>query len=760
MPSPARRGATLLVLLALPTAAALRAQGPGGDGAAPFAPKRPETRQELDRREAVKLYGQAVLAERQSRLLEATRLHEQAARLDPEAAAPLKALATLYLALDRLDDALAVSKKATDLDPADFSAWHLYARQLRARDRHPEAAAALTRALAAPGLKDRPERHAQIAFDLGTLYENLQELDKAEAAFREVAGVLDNPAALAELGDFSRDEIAAQAADTYERLGRVCVRAGKPDRAVEYFLKARERVRDKDPARARRLAYNLAEVRMARKEWAAALRDLDEFLDTLPQGTEAYRAKIKALEQLGRRDEVVPALSRHAARDRHNVALKLLLAEQYAAEDFAAAERLYLEVTKTAPGPDVYRGLFKLYAGAAPAQFDRVLGLLEEALGASSGGDEDDAPGDADAAARARSMLAVLRENPDLVRGVLGAAEGRGGLNRATSYYLGILAARARQLDAAERLFRGSLPQDLGRGFGRRNNQMRGLVADAYDNLLRVLEMAHKHEEVIELCRDGVKVVRNIYPDYFRRRAAQALSRLGRHAEALAEANLAVEVSPDDRRFGSRLTRVHVLSRAGQHDKAVAECEEMLKQYTKAGEQRQLRHELSTAFSHARQYARAEEQLKALLREDPDDAWACNDLGYFYAEQGKNLDEAEVLIRRALELDRRQRATGVPGDAEADNAAYVDSLGWVLFRRGRLAEARRELERATAVPGGAEDPVVWDHLGDVYSRQGEADRALKAYRKAVHLFEAVRSRPKDDHYRELKQKLELLERQP
>jgi tetratricopeptide (TPR) repeat protein len=105
---------------------------------------------------------------------------------------------------------------------------------------------------------------------------------------------------------------------------------------------------------------------------------------------------------------------------------------------------------------------------------------------------------------------------------------------------------------------------------------------------------------------------------------------------------------------------------------------------------------------------RSIQTLEMVLKVDPDNAGASNDLGYTLADEGKNLAEAEMLIRRAVEL-------------ESDNTAYLDSLGWVLYKRGLFAEARGYLEKAI-VPENQADPVVLNHLGDdLYRLSATAD---------------------------------------
>ena len=62
------------------------------------------------------------------------------------------------------------------------------------------------------------------------------------------------------------------------------------------------------------------------------------------------------------------------------------------------------------------------------------------------------------------------------------------------------------------------------------------------------------------------------------------------------------------------------------------------------------------------------------------------------------------------------------------------------------------------MPEGTDDPTVWDHLGDVCARLGDKGKAKEAWGKAVDLYEVARERQADERYKEIKEKLKLLER--
>lgn len=112
----------------------------------------------------------------------------------------------------------------------------------------------------------------------------------------------------------------------------------------------------------------------------------------------------------------------------------------------------------------------------------------------------------------------------------------------------------------------------------------------------------------------------------------------------------------------------------------------------------------------------AEADFRKALALDPGQPLVLNYLGYSLVELGRNLPEAEDMIRRAV-------------TARPDDGYIVDSLAWVLYRLGRYEEAVAPMERAVAlVPS---DPILNDHLGDVLWMVGRRLEARFQWRRAL-----------------------------
>jgi Flp pilus assembly protein TadD len=110
----------------------------------------------------------------------------------------------------------------------------------------------------------------------------------------------------------------------------------------------------------------------------------------------------------------------------------------------------------------------------------------------------------------------------------------------------------------------------------------------------------------------------------------------------------------------------------------------------------------------------AESDLRLIISEQPENAAALNALGYTLADQTERYEEAELLIRQAYIL-------------EPEEASIVDSMGWVSFRLGRLAEAEEFLRKAWALD---QNPEIAAHLGEVLWMRGKQDDARAIWNDA------------------------------
>ena len=121
----------------------------------------------------------------------------------------------------------------------------------------------------------------------------------------------------------------------------------------------------------------------------------------------------------------------------------------------------------------------------------------------------------------------------------------------------------------------------------------------------------------------------------------------------------------------------------------------------------------------------AEAHLLRAIEINPDDAYALNYLGYWWADDGRNLDEAIAMIEHAVET-------------RPDSGFFVDSLGWVHYRLGDPRTAVGYLERATELEPS--DPEITGHLGDAYWALGRYDEARFKWRLALSLSDDAEER--------------------
>lgn len=110
-----------------------------------------------------------------------------------------------------------------------------------------------------------------------------------------------------------------------------------------------------------------------------------------------------------------------------------------------------------------------------------------------------------------------------------------------------------------------------------------------------------------------------------------------------------------------------------------------------------------------------ERDLTAIIELEPKNATALNALGYTLADHSKNLPQAFKYIKRALSI-------------RPDDAAILDSMGWVHFRMGNIEEAEKYLSKALSI---LEDPEIAGHLSEVLWLRGEHQKAIEIVNKAL-----------------------------
>jgi len=124
---------------------------------------------------------------------------------------------------------------------------------------------------------------------------------------------------------------------------------------------------------------------------------------------------------------------------------------------------------------------------------------------------------------------------------------------------------------------------------------------------------------------------------------------------------------------------------------------------------------LGTAFERTGQVDSAITTFEEILKHDPEHSASLNYLGYTLADLNMRLPYARDLIARAVEL-------------EPNNAAFLDSYGWVYFRLGQVDSALFYLSQAAQLDS---DPVIYDHLGDAYAEKGDLRKAREWWQKAL-----------------------------
>lgn len=189
--------------------------------------------------------------------------------------------------------------------------------------------------------------------------------------------------------------------------------------------------------------------------------------------------------------------------------------------------------------------------------------------------------------------------------------------------------------------------------------------------------------------------------------------RLKQFPEAIIHLTKAITINPKQPEAHIVLGLTYL--QQDQFDDAARALEEGISQNPKSAD---LHFNLGTVYDKLNRFDDVVRVMETAITLDPHHADALNYLGYSYAERGVKIEQALSLTKQAVAL-------------KPSNGYYVDSLAWALFKSGLLAEALTEMKRALALAG--DDPVLYEHLGDIYAKQRNLIEAREAWLHALEL---------------------------
>jgi tetratricopeptide (TPR) repeat protein len=736
---------------------------PGDEPPRPFVPLRPSTTDDRRRLEVVRLYAAGRALEDRRAWNDAVAVLQEALKLEPDSIAVARRLCRLYIgAIGRPELAIEYGKRVLQAEPGDSETLSQLVEYYRRTDPG-GAVSILNEVLANPKLEAHAFGRLLAQYELGRLYSGrLHQTDKAADAFAKVVEELDDKSAnrLTPVEVFRI--LGNSPATAYFNFATVFLAAKRDElavKALEHGL-----VYDEDNTQ---ISLILADTLLKLNRGEQALQLVDRHIERQTPFVEAYELLARVLKALNREKEITPRLEAAARRDSKNVPLQYVLADRYReVGENDKAEALYKSLLQSQPTPQTYRALAtSLLKRKKAADFLKV---MSEAI---------KRPESLDAI---KSQLAAAAADDEMAEGMLEAGlkqitAAPKSVSRSTYEVLSLMAnnpsqdsqnknRRLEKLLGIERFYAEANPgpivqneiidtlRQLGR-YAESASALEKLMAQhpATKSVQRLVELADLHRRAghNEAVKSTLREAMRLKPGEGSGQVSLAalLSEIGQVDEAVRVLREAARREPGNPDYDWRLGVI--LTRYGRNEEAIKVLESVLTRFPDNDDViKVIRPILSVVHVNQGDYVKGEAELERLLERFPDEAEPNNDLGYLYAEQGKNLEKAEAMIRKALAIE--------------ENQAYLDSLGWVLFKRGRAKDALEPLIKAAektkeqaARLGSNPDATIFEHLGDVYFHLHDVRKAAESWGEAAKYAE--QAVPPEKRLPEIRKKIGSLE---
>ena len=687
-----------------------------------FTPQVERSAADLDRLQARSLFAHGRLLSQRQEYRQALRSFQRAYRLASARQAILDQIVILAIQLDQAPIAAryaALSDRTTSLDGALLRQLAIY---LTERQQVDAAVAVYDLALSKDPNEKAPSQ-VLVRHEMGRLHFLQRRFKQSADCFTVVCEALEHP------GDFGLDPriqkmLVGDDGATLDIMAESFLKARRPERAAELFRK----VNEQRPNEAL-LAFHMARIEEQRGHHDTAFEQLKTYLDSgqANAGTEPYDLLERLLGQKtdSHHGDLRDQLERLHQSQPDNVPLAFFLGNYYLKnKEWHSGRKLFAKLVKQAPSVEAYVAYLRILWN--DREFGRIIDLLAEI---------DQRTGDL------RTVEQILDEMAAEASGMnrlLEAAEER--VSQATAgrqrsdlaFASSVVALKAGHNKKADAFFTQAIE-----------------VSDVQVKLARTLAWGlrllsrERADQSIRVFQQGLEVNA---PD-----TAKALFHFylaGVHGvsqqidKALHAAEQAARLNPGSTTFQSR--KAWVLFTANRHADAESEYKRLISQFSNdfSEEARQTLKEAKSSLSiicvATKRMDEAEEWLEQLLDEYPADPGALNDLAYLWADRNKNMHRVLPMLEKAVE-------------AEPENPAFLDSLGWALYRLERFDDSVVHLEKAVATE--QPDGIILDHLGDAYFKQTRIDMARSSWQRAI---QALDTQTESERIATIQQKIESL----
>ncbi|MGL4462176.1 MAG: tetratricopeptide repeat protein, partial [Planctomycetia bacterium] len=645
---------------------------PGEEAFEPFAPAKKPTDTDLDSLESEKAFVVGYMHLQRKDLQKALQVFRAGLKRDPASLPLLEELVPLCFRLEKPDEAMDYCRKALELDSDNVALLQLFGLRSAEIGRLDDAATALEKAKTTLAEADGDlGRYLEICDELAAVFEQKKDYAGMARTVRVILDELKKPHdAASGLSASERQRYDRQQVRYYAALAKALIEQNKGAEAVTTLQEGNEA-----DGRSGRLLLPLAEARFKEGQYPEALADIEKYLKLQLPNETALNLYEQTLVKLGREKDLLPALEQSVAGNPQNVTIARYFAKKLLdAKQYKRAEEQLLKLSgdqplKAANNPETMQLLARAYR-----EMDEPGKLLETLAGSLMPNQfQDDqrkevATAQIRAVSQDKSLVVKMAEAArKLTPDGKPPADRRNPAHFYSLYVMAHVAAQAKEVDLAKEFYERCLVE-------------KPEISQLRLELIELLFKSERYADVVAAADRGIERMPSEF-DFFEYKA-RSLAMQERTDDAVKVINDLIEKVPErEALVSAKLVLAWVYQHAKEWVKAVEVCEGVVNEFPNSRRMPFVRYMLSNIYTLKGDFAKAENQLLQLVEGDPEtifpsiQAAANNDLGYIWADEGKNLNRAEQMVRKALKIDPA-------------NAAYLDSAGWVMFKQGKYADAK------------------------------------------------------------------------